>query len=128
MPAVQNSTGSRPLQRAARVGAVQLEEADWRRLVEFDLQVRGDEAQRVIDVRQMIDGHIADKGALDFLVAQAAMQPAQKHDQLREQGEGDDQPVGIHGFSGSPKSGTGPLEGTTPLQFAPINKKKKKKE
>jgi hypothetical protein len=79
-----------------RPSVVELEEVDGRRLVDFDAVARGNEPQRVIDVRQMIDGHIANKSAIDVGAAHAAMQPAEKDTELRQQGEGDDQPVGVH--------------------------------
>ena len=71
----------------ARAGlrAVQFQKAYRRRIFEFNLQVIGDEAERVVHVRQVAGGHVVDEGALDFVIAHAAMQPAQEDDELREQ-------------------------------------------
>ena len=76
--------------------AVQLEEAHRRRVFEFDAVAGGDAVQGVIDVRQMIERHVADEGAFDGGVAQAAMQPAKEDAELSNQGEGDDQPIRVH--------------------------------
>ena len=66
------------------VRAIQFDETNRRRIVNSDAVIRGDAAQRVINVRQMIDGHVADESALDGGVAQSPMEPAQKDTQLCE--------------------------------------------
>lgn len=76
--------------------AIQLEEADRRWILDFETVMRGNQPQRVIDMRQMIDGHVADEGALDIRIAQASMQPTQENAKLGEQREGHDQPIRIH--------------------------------
>jgi len=58
--------------------AVQIHKAYERRFVQFNSLVRGDFLQRVVDVRQMVCGDVADEGAHDFFIAHAAMQPAQE--------------------------------------------------
>jgi len=50
----------------------------------------------VIDMREMIDGHVADEGALDGGVAQTPMQPAKENTELRDERKGNDQPIRIH--------------------------------
>ena len=80
------------------VVAVELEELDGRRFFEFDAEVAGDLAQGVIEVREVVDGHVANEGAANFVVARAAMQPAEEEEKLEARGEGDDDPVGVHGF------------------------------
>jgi hypothetical protein len=69
--------------------SVQLEELDWGRLFEVDIQFAGDLAQGVVEVREVIDGHVADEGAANFVVACAAMQPAQEDAELNDRGESD---------------------------------------
>lgn len=58
--------------------------------------MRGDAPERVIDVRQMVDGDVANKSAFDGSITQPPMQPAQEDAKLREQRKGNDQPIGIH--------------------------------
>ena len=55
--------------------AVQLEELDVRGFVELDAEVAGDLAQGVVKVREVIDGHVANEGAANFVVASAAVEP-----------------------------------------------------
>jgi len=57
---------------------VQVHKADEGRIVEFNSLLGGDFLQRIVDVRQMISGDVAHEGARDFVVAHAAMQPAQE--------------------------------------------------
>ena len=47
-------------------------------------------------MRQMADGHIANKRTSHFIVSHAAMQPAKKKEALHASGEGDDDPIRIH--------------------------------
>ena len=47
---------------------------------------RGDFVQGVVDMRQMIRGDVAHEGAGDFVVAHAAVQPAQEKDELHGDG------------------------------------------
>jgi hypothetical protein len=58
--------------------AVEVNEADERRFVERNSLPRGDFVKRVVNVRQVIGGDVANEGARDFIVAHAAMQPAEK--------------------------------------------------
>ena len=66
--------------------AVEIEEADHRRFVQRNSLLGGDFLQRVVDVRQMIGGDVAHEGARDFVVAHAAMQPAQEQNKLHVHG------------------------------------------
>ncbi len=68
------------------VMAIKFQELHRGRLGEIEAQTSGDLAQRVVKVWQMINGHIADKCAPDFVVAGAAMQPAKKDEELHERG------------------------------------------
>ena len=77
--------------------AVQLEELDGRGILELDVEAGSDLAQGVIEVREVVDGHVANEGAANFVVAGAAVQPAEEEEQLEARGEADDDPVGIHG-------------------------------
>jgi hypothetical protein len=88
----QNTNHASPL----AILAVQLEELHGRRFLELDAEVAGDLAQGVIKVREVIDGHIANEGAANFVVSRAAVQPAKKEQQLKARGEANDDPVGIH--------------------------------
>jgi hypothetical protein len=65
------------------IGAVEFEEMDGRRFLELDSEVTGDLAQAVIEMRKVIDSHVANEGAADFVVARAAVQPAQEEKQLK---------------------------------------------
>jgi hypothetical protein len=66
------------------VGA-KLEEVHRRGVIDLHAVVGGDEPQRVVDVRQMMNGHVMDEGAFHSAIAQAAMQPAQKDKELCEE-------------------------------------------
>jgi hypothetical protein len=59
---------------------VQLEELDGRRVLELDAELAGDLAQGVIEVREVIDGHVADEGGANFVVARAPVQPAKEEE------------------------------------------------
>jgi hypothetical protein len=75
---------------------IQIEETDRRRLIDFDAMVRGNASQGVIDMRQMIDGYIADEGAFDGGIAQTPVQPTQENTELREQRKDNDHPIWVH--------------------------------
>ena len=81
----------------AAILVVQFHELDRGRLVQFHAEARGELPERVIDVRQMIDRHVAHEGAVDFVVSRATMQPAQKNSELSDDCGRYDEPVGIHG-------------------------------
>jgi len=68
--------------------AVEINEADEGSFVERNSLPRGDFVKRIVDVRQMIRGDVANEGARDFVVAHAAMQPAEKDDELHADGKG----------------------------------------
>jgi hypothetical protein len=48
-------------------------------------------------VGEMIDGHVADKCAANFIIARAAMQPSQENKKLNQRCEADNNPIRIHG-------------------------------
>jgi ketosteroid isomerase-like protein len=75
---------------------VELEKTHRRRIANFHALVFGNQPQRVIDVRQMVQGHVPHERAFDGRIAQAPMQPVQKDAKLREQSERNYQPVWIH--------------------------------
>jgi hypothetical protein len=81
---------------AFAVLAVEFHEVDVGRFFQLQSQVAGDLSQRVIQVRKVVDGHIADKRAANFIIARAAMQPSEENRELDEARESDDDPVGIH--------------------------------
>lgn len=58
--------------------AVQIDEAEEGRIFEGNSLLCRDLAQRGINVRQMIRGDVADEGANDFVIAHAAMEPAEE--------------------------------------------------
>jgi len=62
--------------------AIEFEELDGRRVLELDAELASDLAQRVIEVREVIDGHVADEGDANFVVAGAPVQPAKEEKQL----------------------------------------------
>jgi len=60
----------------------------------------GDVAQRIIKMRQMTAGEIANERALNFVVTNAAMQPPQEECELHERGNKYCDPKSCHSFSG----------------------------
>lgn len=66
---------------------VEVDEADQGRFVESNSLPGGDFVQRVVNVRQMIGGHVADEGTRDFVIAHAAMEPAQEQNELHSDGK-----------------------------------------
>lgn len=82
-----------------RLSPVQFREIHRRRLVDFDALMRSDAPQRVINVRKMVKGHVANKRAFDGGIAKPSMQPAEENTQLREQRKRNDQPIGIHAYT-----------------------------
>src|SRR5260370_302467 len=68
------------------VAAVQVHEADQRRIVEFNSLLGGDFLQRVVDVWQMIGGNVEHESAGDFIVAHAAVQAAEEQNKLHASG------------------------------------------
>ncbi|PYU53027.1 MAG: hypothetical protein DMG48_01955 [Acidobacteria bacterium] len=65
---------------------VQVHKPDEGCIVEFNSLLGCDFLQRVVDVRQMIGGDVAHKGARDFVISHAAVQPAQEQDKLHSGG------------------------------------------
>jgi hypothetical protein len=78
--------------------AVEFQELDWRRFLDLQAEAAGNLTQGVIEVRMVVDGHVAHEGAADFIVAHAAMQPTKKEETLHARGKTDDDPIGIHRF------------------------------
>jgi len=74
---------------------------DWWRLLELEAEAPGDLPQRVIEVRQMIDGHVAHEGAAYFVVTRATVQPPQKDEELDAGSKADNDPVWVHGSEGA---------------------------
>ena len=60
----------------------------------------GDVTQRVIKMRQMTAGQIANERALNFVVTNATMQPSQKKCELHKRGNKYCDPKSCHSFSG----------------------------
>ncbi len=58
--------------------AIQLKKLHRRRVLELDAQVAGDLAQTVVEMRKVIESHVANEGAANFIVACAAVQPSNK--------------------------------------------------
>jgi hypothetical protein len=56
--------------------AVQFQELHGWRLFELDAEVVADLAQAVIEMREMVQGHVTDERAADFVIARAPVQPA----------------------------------------------------
>src|SRR5947208_4344576 len=75
------------LMAVAMAVAVQIDEADQGRLVESNSLPCGDFVQRVINVRQMVRGNVADERADDFVITHTAMQPAEKQNKLCADGK-----------------------------------------
>lgn len=66
----------------AAAGVAKIHETKQRRIFEVNSLLCCDLAQRGINVRKMVGGNVADEGAIDFVVAHAAMQPAEEDDEL----------------------------------------------
>ena len=76
---------------------VQLHELHWRMLFKFQAQVAGDLPQGVVKMRKVVDGHVADERAANFIITSAAMQPTEKDEELDDRSETNYDPVGVHG-------------------------------
>src|SRR5258706_5192957 len=83
------------------VMTVQFHELHGGRFFKLHAQMAGDLPQGVVKMGKVVEGHVSYKCAANFVVARAAMQPAEKHDKLDERGETGDDPVGIHGSVGA---------------------------
>jgi len=73
------------------VAFVEVNEAHRRRGIEDNSLLLGDGAKRVVNVWQMIRRDVMDESSIYFIVANAAMQPTQKHDELHADGYEDSQ-------------------------------------
>lgn len=65
-------------------GAVKLDEVDWRRLVNRKTIGLREQAQHGVNMRQVVGGNVHKEGPMNFVVAQAAMQPADEERELHE--------------------------------------------
>ena len=52
---------------------------------------------RKVEVREMVDGHVANEGAANFVIACTSVQPTEEEKHLQERGKADDDPIRIHG-------------------------------
>src|SRR5271165_6938546 len=86
----------------AAVAVAKIDEADYRRGIDGDSLLLGDALQSAVDVREVVEGYVADEGAVDFVIAHAAVQPAQEEDELHagggDGGQGGEEVRG-HGWS-----------------------------
>src|SRR5229473_3909740 len=82
---------------SALAAGVEIDELDERRFVELNSLLCGDFLQRGVDVRQMISGDVAHEGARDFVVAHAAVHPAQEDYELHRDGNKCCEPAGRGG-------------------------------
>ena len=76
---------------------VEFQELHGRGLLDLQSKVAGDLPQRVIEMRKMVEGHVAHKGTPYFIIARTAMQPPEKEGELDKRGEANNDPIGIHG-------------------------------
>jgi hypothetical protein len=80
---------------------VQIHEAHHGRFIQVNSLLRSNLLERAVDVRKMIRGNVAHEGTGDFVIAHAAMQPAQEQEKLQASGKDGGQnavPVDAHGF------------------------------
>src|SRR5271165_1098958 len=55
---------------------IQLQKLHGRRIFQLDAQVAGDLAQAVVEMRQVIEGHVSNESMANFIIAGAAVQPS----------------------------------------------------
>lgn len=65
-------------------GAVELDEVNGRRLVDGEAVGLRQLAQHGVNVREVVGGDLNEEGPVNFVIAQAAMQPAKEEDELHE--------------------------------------------
>jgi hypothetical protein len=70
-------------------GSVEFDEVDGRGLVNIEAVGFREEAKNGVNVREMVGGHVTQKGAVNFIVAQAAMQPTDEQGELHQDGRCD---------------------------------------
>src|SRR5260370_21220710 len=75
--------------RITAARAVEFEILNLRWVGERDAVGGGDGPQRRINVREMVGGEVPEESAVDFVVADAAMQPAEKQRELHQQDRND---------------------------------------
>jgi hypothetical protein len=78
------------------IRTIQLEKLYGRRFVEINAKSTGNLSQRVIEMWQVIDGHVTNECAAHFVISHAAMHPSEKDRKLRDGGKYNDDPVGVH--------------------------------
>jgi hypothetical protein len=76
--------------------SIEFQELHGRGFPEFEAEAGSDLPQGLVEMRKVVDGHVADKRAAHFIVAHTAMQPPQEEERLQARGKADDDPVGIH--------------------------------
>jgi len=64
------------------------------------MEFAGDLPQGVIDMREVVECHVANEGAANLIVARAAVQPTEKKEQLNARGDTGNDPIGVHGSPG----------------------------
>ena len=83
--ATTNRSPSNSRRLLSRVAAgAEIDEVDDREFVERNSLLGADGLQRIVDVRQVVEGDVADAGVDDFVFAHAAMQPAEEERELYE--------------------------------------------
>jgi hypothetical protein len=69
----------------------EIDEMNHRQFMQRNSLLEADGGQRRVDVRQVVEGDIADAGGYDFVATHAAVQPAKEEDKLhgdrQERGE-----------------------------------------
>src|SRR5579859_2449563 len=85
--------------------SLKFDEAHQGRFLRLNSLLSCNRVQRGIDMRQMVGGDVAHEGAHDFVVAHAAMQPAQEEDELHADGNERGQDSGpVEGHAGTFRS------------------------
>jgi hypothetical protein len=62
--------------------AAEIDEMNHRQFVQRNSLLEADGGQRRVDVRQVVEGDVADAGGHDFVGTHAAVQPAEEEDEL----------------------------------------------
>jgi hypothetical protein len=62
--------------------ASEIDEVNHRQFMQRNSLLEADGGQRRVDVRQVVEGDVADAGGYDFVATHAAVQPAEEEDEL----------------------------------------------
>jgi len=54
--------------------------------------------EQFVDVRQMVGGHVLDEGPVEFIIANAAIDPAEENDELHQRRHCERPPIGVDDF------------------------------